>query len=450
MPTQRGSLSRRGFLERSTGALAATGLPLWYARDAVAAVDERAGQAAAGEKQAKPLVMGAIGTGSRGLAVMKNAQKRGAAFAAVCDVDARHREEAVAQVRKLGQESSVDQYGDFRELLDRKDIEAVTIVTPDHWHALVALEAMKRGKDIYCEKPLTLTIAEGQAVVKRARSTKPVFQTGSQQRSDHRFRMACELVRNGRIGKVHTVETRIGENPEGGPFPTTAVPAGLDWDFWMGPTPAVEYVEKRCHYEFRWWYEYSGGKVTDWGAHHNDIAQWGLGTDHTGPVLVESTCDRPRHMEPNCYNCPPHFNITYTYAPDAAKYCDGSRVICTSGGENGIKFLGEGGWIFVSRDRIDASDKTLLDEPLKSDAVRLYKSDDHMRNFLDCVRSRQSPICDIEVGYRSVTVCHLGNISLRLGGRTLSWDPSAERFKGDALANEMLARKMRAPWTLDA
>jgi predicted dehydrogenase len=446
----RGTLSRRGFLQGSATALAAAGLPLWYAREVAASAAEREAKAQSGAAAKKDtVVMGAIGTGDRGRAVMEDAQRRGARFAAVCDVDASHREMAVKKLRDLGQEGKVDQYGDFRELLDRNDLDAVTVVTPDHWHALIAIEAMKRGKDIYCEKPLTLTVEEGQAMVKVARAKKPVFQTGSQQRSDDRFRLACELVRNGRLGKIQTVETRIGENPEGGPYPTTAVPPGLDWDFWLGQTPDVEYVERRCHYEFRWWYEYSGGKVTDWGAHHNDIAQWGLGTDGSGPVQVESTCDAPRHKEPNCYNCPPHFNITYTYATNAAKYCDGSRLICTSGGENGVKFNGEGGWIFVDRGKITASDKKLLDEPLPKDAVRLYKSDDHMRNFLDCVRSRETPICDVEVGFRSVTVCHIGNISLRLGGRTLRWDPVKERFQGDALADEMLARKMRAPWKLE-
>jgi predicted dehydrogenase len=441
----RGRLSRRGFLQNSTAALAATGLPLWYARDAVAALVEQDDKAGTD----KPIVMGAIGVGGRGMGVMEEAQQRGARFVAVCDVDASHRREAIEKLKKLGQDGKVDEYGDFRELLDRKDVDAVSVVTPDHWHALIAIEAMKRGKDIYCEKPLTLTVEEGQAMVKVARARKPVFQTGSQQRSDDRFRLASELVRNGRIGKVKTVETRIGDNPEGGPYPATSVPPGLDWDFWLGQTPETEYVERRVHGEFRWWYEYSGGKVTDWGAHHNDIAQWALGMDGSGPVLVESTSDQPRHKEPNCYNCPPHFNITYTYAPNASKYCDGTRLICTSGGENGVKFTGEGGWIFVSRDRIDASAKTLLDEPLATGATRLYKSRDHMRNFLDCVRNRETPICDVEVGFRSVTVCHLGNISLRLGGRTLKWDPIRERFQGDALANEMLSRKMRAPWKLE-
>jgi predicted dehydrogenase len=429
-------------LERSTTAFLMAGLPAWYAREAAAAQAEKSDETKKAETP--PIVMGAIGVGGRGRGIMGQAKSRGAKIVAVCDVDARHRAQAI---KALGEDAA--QFKDFRELLDRKDIQAVTIGVPDHWHALVAIEAMKRGKDIYCEKPLTLTVAEGQALVKLAAKKKPVFQVGSQQRSDKRFRLACELVRNGRIGKIQTVETRIGANPEGGPFPTSRVPGDLDWDMWLGQTPDVEYVEERCHAEFRWWYEYSGGKVTDWGAHHNDIAQWGLGTDHTGPVLVESTCLLPRHREPNCYNCPPHFNITYTYARNASRYCDGTRLICTSGGENGVKFIGEEGWIFVSRSRIAASNPKDLEEPLTSSADRLYKSDSHMGNFLECVRTRERPICDIEIGHRSVSVCHIGNIAIRLGNRTLAWDPVQERFPGDALADQMLSREMRKPWKLE-
>ena len=218
----------------------------------------------------------------------------------------------------------------------------------------------------------------------------------------------------------------------------------------MGPTPEVDFVKERCHYEFRWWYEYSGGKVTDWGAHHNDIAQWGLGTDETGPVKVESECSKPVPMEPNCYNCPPEFKITYTYAKDATKYCDGTRVVCTDAGDNGIKFIGESGdWIFVDRGNIKASDKKLLDEPLPADAIRLLVSDDHMKNFVESLSSREKPICDVAIGHRSASVCHIGNISMRMGGRTLQWQPEKERFFGDALANEMLSRPMRAPWKLE-
>ncbi|HEV3122506.1 MAG TPA: Gfo/Idh/MocA family oxidoreductase [Isosphaeraceae bacterium] len=422
-------------MERSLGSLALAGLPAWFAREAFAADEE----AAALRRTPGPndrLVMGAIGTGSRGMDILKEARKRGAQFVAVCDVDSSHRANAVKELK-----GQVAEYGDFRELLEHPDIEAVTIVVPDHWHALIAIAAMKKAKDIYCEKPLTLTVAEGQAMVKVAAATKPIFQTGSQQRSDRRFRLACELVRNGRLGQLKTIETRIGDNPKEGPFPVAPVPKELDWNFWLGQTPEVEYVTKRCHYEFRWWYEYSGGKVTDWGAHHNDIAQWGLGTDDTGPVEVVSECDQPL-QEPNCYNCPPHFKITYTYA-------NGVKLICRDDGENGVKFEGEQGWIFVSRGKIEASDKKLIDEPLPADAVRLYDSNDHMRNFFDCVRDRKPTICPVEVGFRSVTVCHIGNISMRLGGKHLKWDPAKERFEGDTLANQMLSRQMRAPWKLE-
>jgi predicted dehydrogenase len=345
-------------------------------------------------------------------------------------------------------------FQDFRELLDRKDIGAVTIGTPDHWHTLIAIDAMRKGKDVYCEKPLTLTVAEGQALVKVAKQTGRIFQVGSQQRSDARFRLACELVRNGRIGKIQTVETRIGSNPTSPPLPKVEVPKGLDWEFWLGPTPKVDYVEltkgsqtyTRCHYEFRWWYDYSGGKMTDWGAHHNDIAQWGLGMDESGPIAVEGE-GTPPSKEPNSYNCHPNFKVTYTYA-------NGAKLVCTSGGENGVKFVGEGGqWIFVSRGKIEASDgdaKTskLLNEPLPKEATRLYVSTSHMGNFIDGVRSRKPCICTAEIGHRSVTVCHIGVIATRTG-KKLKWDPVTERFD-DADANAMLSRPMRSPWKLEA
>jgi predicted dehydrogenase len=449
----RGNLSRRGFLRRSLAGMVAAGLPVWYAREVVAANDEKD----AGKKPAGPsdeIVMGAIGIGSpqsRGRAIYGDAKRhKGVRYVALCDVDLAHRRNALNMMRNDGFTDAVS-YKDFRELLDRKDINAVTIATPDHWHALVALEAMRKGKDVYCEKPLTLTIDEGKALVKAARETGRVFQVGSQQRSDARFRLACELVRNGRIGKVTRVETRIGENPQSPPLPKAPPPEGLDWDFWLGPTPVVDYVElpragnmdpmSRCHYDFRWWYDYSGGKMTDWGAHHNDIAQWGLGMDGNGPVAVEAKGTEPAH-ESNRYNCHHQFEVTYTYA-------DGAKLVCTSGGENGVKFEGEDGkWIFVSRGRIDASDKKLLDESLPSDAVKLYVSHDHMGNFLECVKSRKKPICDVEVGHRSVTVCHIGAIALRTG-KKLKWSPAEEAFVGDEQANKWLRREMRSPWKLE-
>jgi predicted dehydrogenase len=369
-------------------------------------------------------------------------------------VDDKHCDAVAKEVSKH-YKSECAKYHDFRELCARKDIDAVVVATPDHWHTLTAIEAMKAGKDVYCEKPLSLTVREGQAIVKVARATERVFQVGSQQRSDYRFRLACELVRNGRIGKVRTVETRIGENPSSnGPIPVAPVPEGLDWDFWLGQTPKVEYVSKpkkdkkdrypysRCHYEFRWWYEYSGGKMTDWGAHHNDIAQWGLGTDDSGPVAVEAT-STPPPKEANCFNCHPDFKVTYTYA-------NGAKVICTAKGENGIKFIGDRGkFIFVNREEIAfGRGGPEMMEPLPKDALRLYVSSDHMGNWRDCLRSRKRPICDVEIGHRSVTVCHIGNIAIRTG-KKLKWDPAKEHFLEDEEANRWLSREMRSPWKLE-
>jgi predicted dehydrogenase len=440
MELARGTLSRRGFLDRSLTALALAGLPPWYAREVLAEAQERDAAASKLKKRGPNdrIVMAAIGVGGQGTGNMKWAKRKpGVQFVAVCDVDSDHRKEAAKLVGK-----DCRAYKDFRELLQKEQLDAVTIGTVDHWHALTSIAAMKAGCDVYCEKPLSLTIEEGKAMVAAARKYNRVFQTGSQQRSDARYRLACELVRNGRIGRIHTVEARIGDNPTGGPFPVVPVPASLDWNFWQGPTPDVPYIKERCHYEFRWWYEYSGGKLTDWGAHHNDIAQWGLGMDGYGPISITATGVEPSHA-PNCYNCHPHFAVTYTYPT-------GAHLITTSDGENGNRFIGERGWIFVNRDRIEASDPKLLKEPLPRDAVRLYVSSDHMENFLDGVRTRNRPICDVEIGYRSVTVCHLGAIALRLG-IPLDWDPAAEHFVGPRAdkGNAMLARSMRAPWRLE-
>jgi predicted dehydrogenase len=441
MELERGSLSRRGFIDRSLAALCfGAGLPLWYAREVLAGQEERASSASKARRRGPndQLVMGAIGVGGQGTGIMKWAKgKPGVKFVAVCDVDAEHRKKGAMEIGK-----DCRQHSDFRELLAKEKLDAVTIGTVDHWHALTAIAAMKHGCDVYCEKPMSLTIEEGKAMVKAARKHNRVFQTGSQQRSDARYRLACELVRNGRIGKVHTVEARIGANPVGGPFPEVPVPEGLDWNFWKGPTADVPYVKERCHYEFRWWYEYSGGKMTDWGAHHNDIAQWGLGADGSGPVFVTATGVTPSN-KPNSYNCHPHFAVTYIYG-------NGARLITTSDGENGNRFIGDRGWIFVNRERIEASDSRLLDEPLPGNAHRLYKSGDHMGNFMECIHSRKRCICDVEVGYRSVSVCHIGVIALRLA-IPLGWDPVAQHFVGPRAekGNAMLSREMRSPWRLD-
>jgi predicted dehydrogenase len=440
MEFERGSLSRRGFLDRSLAALTLSGIPLWYAREVLAEQEQRDAQAEKAKKAGPndQIVMAAIGVGGQGTGIMKWAKKKpGVKFVAVCDIDSSHAKKAAKEVG-----NDCKEYHDFRELLTREDLNAVTIGTVDHWHALTSIAAMKSGRDVYCEKPLSLTIEEGKAMVQAARKYDRVFQTGSQQRSDDRYRLACELVRNGRIGKVHTAEARIGDNPVGGPFKTSNAPEELDWEFWKGPTADVPYIKERCHYEFRWWYEYSGGKLTDWGAHHNDIAQWGLGKDGSGPVSITASGVEPS-KKPDCYNCHPHFAVTYTYA-------DGTHLITSSDGENGNRFIGDKGWIFVSRERIEASDPKLLKEPLPKDATRLYVSNDHMGNFIDGIRTRKRPICDVEIGYRSVTVCHLGAIALRLG-IPLDWDPTAEKFVGPRAdkGNAMISREMRSPWRLE-
>lgn len=439
IPTPSGVRSRRGFLQTGLGWLTAVaGLPAWHARELIAAELRReiAGNQAA---PAESIRVGVIGTGGRGTAIMKAAQGvPGVEVIAICDVDASHREKAASAVK--GRPST---HEDFRELLDKPELQAVLIATPDHWHALIALAAMERGKDVYCEKPLTLTVSEGPLLVRAARAANRVFQVGSQQRSDARFRLACELVRNGRLGKVEQVETFIGTNPTGGPFAAKPVPTGLNWDFWQGPTPETPFIPERCHNTFRWWSEYSGGKMTDWGAHHNDIAQWGLGAELTGPVAVEaesSPLDHPGKSD--CYNFPRDFRVTYTYS-------GGTKLICRGQGENGVIFRGEGGWIFVSRRAIRASEPRLIEQPLPADAQRLYLSTNHMKNFIDCVKSREKPICDVEIGHRSVSVCHLGNIAIRVG-KALQWNPEQERFHGvNAVeANALLSRPMRAPWKL--
>ncbi|NBO91075.1 MAG: gfo/Idh/MocA family oxidoreductase [Planctomycetia bacterium] len=452
-----GNLSRRGFVQRSLAAMAAAGLPAWTARELLD------GQLQAADAAKKPvaasdkITIGLIGCGGQGRGIMNQARNsKMVEVVAVADVDKTRREQTASSVGK-----DCKAYEDFRELNDRKDIQAILVGTPEHWHTLCSIDAMKKGKDVYCEKPLTLTVAEGQALVRVAKATKAIFQVGSQQRSDARFRHAAELVRNGRLGKIKRIETRIGDNPVGGPFKTVMLPPELNWEFWQGPvSPHVEYVKERCHYQFRWWYEYSGGKMTDWGAHHNDQAQWALGMDDSGPIEIIGKGDKPSD-KPNSYNCHPNFEVTYTYS-------NGAQLVCMSGGENGVKYEGEDGkWIFVSRSLITASDEAnrpqagkkgvagkpgsgskLLNEPLGKDAIRLYAvKNGHMNNFLEGIKTRKPCVCTAEIGHRSVSVCHIGVISTRLG-KKLKWDPVKEQFD-DADANKMLAREYHRGWKLE-
>ena len=391
------------------------------------------------------------------------------AHVAVCDVDGRHVKHAQEVFKKDGHD--VETTGDFRKLTDRDDVDVVVVATPDHWHALVAIDALRKGKDVYCEKPLTLTIQEALAVRKAAEETGRVFQTGNQQRSEYngRFRLATELVRTGRIGKVKSIECRIGDNPTSGPIKAAESPAELDWDMWLGPTAKVPFRlqggKTNCHYEFRWWYEYSGGKMTDWGAHHLDIAQWMLNKDGSGPTGIEVVEDKT--VKPydggDGYNCHPRFRVRYTYpegtevfamdggGTDVPKMFDAQgKEQKLNGGENGILAIGEDGMVFISRGKLLASDPKILTEPIKDDP-NLYptRHTDHMGNFLDCVKSREKPICNAFVGSSSVIICHLGVIALQ-SGKKLTWDPKTNTFTGEnaETGNAMIGREMRAPWKL--
>ncbi len=351
---------------------------------------------------------------------------------AVADVDQVHLDRAVERAG-----GGVEGYRDYRRLLDRQDLDAVLIATPDHWHALTTIHACEAGKDVYCEKPLSLTIGEGREMVDAVRRAGRVCQTGSQQRSDLRFRWACELVRNGAIGELERVTAALHRGPSAPWQEVVAPPPNLDWEMWLGPSPWAEYRPARCHWTFRWFFDSSGGMLTDWGAHHNDIAQWGMGVDHSGPRTIEGAA---RFDPDSMYETPVQFEVRYLYE-------SGVELTCTSEGRNGVTFHGSEGSIFVSRGAIEADPPEILDTPPGSGEVQLYQSPNHHRDFAACVRSRRRPICDVEIGHRSVTVCHLGNLAIRLG-RKLDWDPEAERFRGDEQANRLIHKPNRQPWVL--
>jgi predicted dehydrogenase len=382
------------------------------------------------------ITIGCIGVGNMGSGNMRGFYgKKDAQVVALAEVDSERLEKA-RQTVSLPASSS---YSDFRELIARKDIDAVVVCTPDHWHMPASIAAIHAGKDVYCEKPLTHTISEGRRLVNEAKRYSRIVQTGSQQRSSSYFLKACELVRNGRIGKVHTIHVGIpGNNRQCEPtWQAQPIPETLNYDMWLGPAAWAPYHEQRCHYQFRFILDYSGGQVTNWGAHHLDIAQWGLGMDQSGPVTIKGDGEFP------------HSGLftTATRVFFEATYANGTKLICKTGAEGGTRFEGTEGWVHVNRGRLDTYPATLKDSVISPDEIHLYRSTDHKQNFLDCIRSRQEPITCAEVGHRSSTVCHLGNIAMQLN-RTLKWDPQEERFVGDSVANRMLWRPPRATWTV--
>ena len=436
-----GSLSRRNFFKTAAAFAAPAIIPARILSGAQAPSDT--------------LTLGCLGVGRQGQADMQEAIYRGlevgARVVAVCDVDAHRREDAqwlasriYAAELKKDEYRGIDLYSDFRDLLARKDIDGVLVVTPDFWHGFHGVAAAEAGKDIYLEKPLTYSIAEGRKLVAAVRKNKRVFQTGSQQRSSIYFLTACELVRNGRVGKLQTIRvTNPTDQGQGNPKPMP-VPKYLDYDSWLGPTSEVPFTEDRVHpqtsIERPGWLQiesYCRGMITGWGSHMNDIAQWGHGTDEGGLVEIEARGEFPDRGL---------FDVHTKYHAEGL-YADGVKLIQDSGDPAGVRFEGDRGWIFCSRSEVKASNPEILRQKAGQGEIKLYSSSNHMKNFLECMRSRKEPAAPVEVGHRSNSLCVITHLAMKLG-RKLRWDPTAEKFIADDEANKWLDYAHRAPWIL--
>jgi len=452
------SITRRHLLKGATAAsIGAIGFPYIIP----ASVLGKGGSVAPGNR----ITIGSIGLGGKGTHNMtKFLEKPESQVVALCDVDQGTKtyygggDYGLGPAKKKADEHYAKQkgtvkyngpatYSDFRELLADKSIDAVCISTPDHWHGLISIAAANAGKDIYCEKPLVNTIAEGRAVCNAVKKNKRVFQTGSHERSNPDGRYACELVRNGRIGKLHTIhitmpfkESHLQKvmnwTEEQPPMP---VPDGFDYNFWLGPAAEAAYTLNRCHFWWRFILDYGGGEMTDRGAHILDIAQFGGGYDDTGPIKLKARGVQPKS---GLYNTFMNFSFECEYA-------DGVRMIGTNEEPRGIKFIGDKGWVFVGIHNciLSAEPASLLNEKIGDDEIHLGRTTDHHQNFLDAIKTRGQTFAPAEVGHRTATLCHLLNISM-LTESPLAWDPKAEQITNNDQANKMLARTMRKPWHL--
>ena len=456
--------TRRRFLKRiaATTAGAITGAPLIVPRTVLGA-----------NAPSNRINMAVIGLGTRGIPDLKLFLKNeDVQVVALCDVnrasDGYRDETSVMGLepalkiatdhytarQRSGSFQGIDTTNDFREILARKDIDAVAIVTPDHWHAVMTIMAAEAGKDIFCQKPLTLTLQDGQEMIRAVRKHRRILQTGSQWRSNAKVRFACELVRNGYIGKLKTIRAVIELNNKKGPGPgwqPMPVPEGFDYPMWLGPAPKVPYHKDRCLYKFRFNLDYSGGQITNFGAHSLDIAQLGNGTDRTGPVEVEGL-EATWPPKGSLFNTALSSKFKFTYA-------NGVELICESAPPYfGTRFEGTEGWVDFSYKTLKTSPESLATLELKPTDMRLPMPNpartvaqpgnfyaDHVRNFLDCVKSREEPIEPVEVGHRTASLCHLGNIAIQRMKR-LAWDPDAECFLDDDTANTMLGRPRRTDW----
>ncbi len=398
--------------------------------------------------------IGCIGVGRMGLADIRDIMRlNDTQILAVCDVDSKRAsyaknlvEERYGSNKRSGRFKGCNAYKDYRDLLVRKDIDAVMIVTPDHWHALPAIAAARSGKDIFIQKPLTYTIEEGKLLCDAVKRYGRILQVGSQQRSDARFRFACELVRNGRIGKLHTVKVGFDLDVPGPIEPVMPVPKNLDYEMWLGPAPFTAYTENRVHpqssYERPGWLrisDYCFGMITGWGSHHIDIAQWGMGLEKSGPLEIDGWAEYPKD---GLWDVHLDFQIVYKYANDVTLICTG-----TNRTKSGVVFEGSDGWVHVDRGSIDSQPKSLLTSVIKPEEIHLYHSSDHKRNFIDCINTRQQTVAPVETGHRSCSACILGYISMNLD-RKIKWDPDKETILNDQSAERMLSRPNRSPWVI--
>jgi predicted dehydrogenase len=455
--------NRRQFIQRSAAAGAIASLPF-----------SLAGSRARGQDVNSKLTVAAIGVGgsrgaySQGRAIAMRAAEIGRMIA-VCDVDMLHMAEFNSRF-----DHKLSMYTDYRQLLEREKPDVVTIGTPDHWHVPISISALQAGCDVYCEKPLTLTIEEGLRIRQVVKDTGRVFQVGTQQRSenDARFLKAIAIVKSGRLGKNVTAYVAIGGAPAGGPFDTTKPPVDLAWDLWVGPAQEADYSNERRK-DFRWFFDYSGGQITDWGAHHMDIAQWALGHDHSGPVkvsgtgkytpIVPSDFDWAAYLDgraklPNGFHTVTAFDFQLEYADGSVIHLSDnySREEGNIRFPNGILFEGDEGRIFVNRERLTGKPVEELTEAdnkeLHEQVVKLYGGKEptgHMENFFNCIESRSTPVSDVATHHRTMTCCHLCNISLMLG-RELKWDPQKEEFVGDEQATKLMTRPRREKFSWQA